>query len=77
EVRFQVMGNWNKVFPCVNTLTTMAKPYSYSVFNSYCPGKSTASYMAAYKNFLISLDEVDKEAVKGNSNVFWFEQLTK
>lgn len=77
EVRFQVMGNWNKVFPCVNSLTTMAKPYSYNVFNSYCPDKSSASYMAAYKNFLISLDEDDKEAVKGNSNVFWFEQITK
>jgi len=77
EVRFQVMGNWNQVFPCVNSLTTMAKPYSYNVFNSYCPGKSTASYMAAYKSFLIGLDEDDKNAVRGNSNVFWFEQITK
>lgn len=77
EVRFLVMGNWNQVFPCVNSLTTMAKPYSYNVFNSYCPGKSSASYMAAYKSFLIGLDEDDKEAVKGNSNVLWFEQITK
>ncbi|EAZ94816.1 hypothetical protein FBBAL38_10267 [Flavobacteria bacterium BAL38] len=77
EARFLVMGNWNKVFPCVNSLTTMAKPYSYNVFNSYCPGKSAASYMATYKSFLMGLSEDDKEAVRGNSNVFWFEQITK
>lgn len=77
EVRFQVMGNWNQVFPCVNALTTMAKPYSYNVFNSYCPGKSAASYMAKYKNFLLGLNEEDKEAVRGNSNVSWFDLITK
>ncbi|MDX6187823.1 hypothetical protein SGQ83_00535 [Flavobacterium sp. Fl-318] len=77
EVRFKVITYWNQVFPCVNKLTTMAKPYSYNVFNTYCPDKSSASYMAAYKSFLISLDEVDKEAVRGNSNVFWFELITK
>jgi hypothetical protein len=77
EVRFKVIGNWNQVFPCVNALTTMAKPYSYNVFNAYCPGKSAASYMAAYKSFLIGLSEEDKETVKGNSNVFWFELITQ
>lgn len=77
DVRFQVMGNWNKVFPCVNSLTTMAKPFSSNVFNSYCPEKSEASYMASYKSFLIELNAEDKEAVKGNSNVFWFEQISK
>lgn len=77
EVRFKVIGNWNQVFPCVNALTTMAKPYSYNVFNSYCPGKSAASYMATYKSFLIGLNEEDKEAVKGNSNVSWFELITQ
>ena len=77
EVRFLVVGNWNNVFPCVNSITTMAKPYSYNVFNSYCPGKSAASYMASYKSFLIGLNEEDKEAVKGNSNVFWFELITQ
>jgi hypothetical protein len=77
EARFKVIGNWNKVFPCVNTLTTMAKPYSYNVFNSYCPGKSAASYMASYKSFLIGLNDADKEAVKGNSNVSWFELITQ
>ncbi|TDP00716.1 hypothetical protein [Flavobacterium sp. 245] len=77
EVRFKVMTNWNQVFPCVNKLTTMAKPYSYNVFNSYCPDKSSASYMAQYKSFVNGLDEEDKKAVKGNSNVFWFELITK
>ena len=77
DVRFQVMGNWNKVFPCVNSLTTMAKPFSSNVFNSYCPEKSEASHMASYKSFLIELNAEDKEAVKGNSNVFWFEQISK
>jgi hypothetical protein len=77
EVRFKVMTNWNQVFPCVNKLTTMAKPYSYNVFNSYCPDKSSASYMAQYKNFVNGLDEEDKKAVKGNSNVFWFELITQ
>lgn len=77
EVRLKVMTNWNQVFPCVNKLTTMAKPYSYNVFNSYCPNKSSASYMAKYKSFVNGLDEEDKKAVKGNSNVFWFELITQ
>lgn len=77
EARFQVMGNWNKVFPCVNALTSMAKPYSTNVFNSYCPGKSLVSYMGSYKSFLIGLSEDDKKAVKGNTNSNWFDLITK
>jgi len=77
EIRFKVMTNWNQVFPCVNKLTTMAKPYSHNVFNSYCPGKSLASYMAKYKSFVNGLGDEDKKAVKGNSNVFWFELITQ
>lgn len=55
----------------------MAKPYNTNVFNSYCPGKSAASYMGVYKSFLIGLDDEDKEAVKANSNVSWFELITQ
>ncbi|HEX8575303.1 MAG TPA: hypothetical protein VF677_03335, partial [Flavobacterium sp.] len=77
EARFKVMGNWNQVFPCINTLTTMTKPYNTSVFNSYCLGKSATSYMALYKSFLVSLSEEDKEAVKKNGNVSWFELITQ
>ncbi|MCX2481853.1 hypothetical protein OQY15_22325 [Pedobacter sp. MC2016-15] len=76
DSRFKVVGNWNKLFSCVNSLTTMAKPFSYNVFNAYCPGKSAASYMASYKKFLISLNVEDKKAVMGNSNVNWFETIT-
>ncbi|WP_316846388.1 hypothetical protein [Pedobacter psychrodurus] len=74
DTRFRVMGNWNKLFPCVNALTTMAKPYSYNVFNSYCPGKSAASQLSYYRSFLEGLDDDDKKAVSGNSNVNWFEK---
>lgn len=77
EVRFQVMQNWNNVFPCVNSITTMAKPYSTNVFNAYCPGKSAASYMASYKSFLNGLSEEDKNAVKGNSNAGWYEYIVQ
>jgi hypothetical protein len=77
EVRFQITTNWNQAFPCVNALTTMAKPYSSNVFNSYCPGKSVASHLSAYKSFLVSLDEDDINAVKENSNISWFEEITK
>ena len=77
EARFKVIGNWNQVFPCVNALTTMAKPYGTNVFNAYCPGKSSSSYMASYKSFLLGLSNDDKEAVKGNSNAGWFELITK
>jgi DNA repair exonuclease SbcCD ATPase subunit len=77
EVRGMVMTNWNQVFPCVNSLTTMAKPYSTHVFNSYCQGKSASSYMASYKSFLSGLSEDDQQAVKGNSNSGWFELMTQ
>jgi hypothetical protein len=77
EIRFMVAGNWSQVFPCVNALTTMAKPYGTNVFNAYCPGKSSATYMAAYKSFLTGLNADDKEAVKGNSNAAWFDLITQ
>lgn len=77
EARFKVIGNWNQVFPCVNALTTMAKPYGTNVFNAYCPGKSSSTYMASYKSFLLGLSNEDKEAVKGNSNANWFELITQ
>ena len=77
QVKGMVMTNWNKVFPCVNTITTMAKPYSSHVFNSYCPGKSAPEYMSAYKSFLSGLSKDDFEAVKGNSNSDWFDLLIK
>lgn len=77
ETRSLVMMNWNQVFPCVNGLTTMAKPYSTNVFNAYCTGKSSSSYMIAYKSFLMGLSEEDKEAVKANSNAGWFDLMVQ
>jgi hypothetical protein len=76
QARGMVVTNWNQVFPCVNNLTTMAKPYSTNVFNAYCSGKSLASYMSIYKSFLMGLSKEDREAVKANSNAAWYEQLT-
>jgi chromosome segregation ATPase len=77
EIRFLVNGNWNQAFPCVNKLTTLAKPYSTNVFNSYCTGQTSPSFMLTYKKFLASLDERDKEVVRRNSNYGWFELITK
>lgn len=77
DARFQVSANWNKVFPCVNAITTMAKPYSTNVFNSYCPEIPATTYMSNYKSFLNSLNNDDKDAVKGNSNANWFEKITE
>ncbi len=76
QVRGMVFTNWNQVFPCVNNLTTMAKPYSTNVFNAYCSGKSLASYMSIYKSFLMGLSKEDREVVKANSNAGWYDQLT-
>lgn len=77
ETRSLVMINWNQVFPCVNSLTTMAKPYSTNVFNAYCTDKSSSTYMNAYKSFLLGLSEEDKEAVKSNSNAGWFDLMVQ
>lgn len=77
EVRFKVIGNWSQTFSCVNALNTLAKPYSTNIFNAYCAGKSAANYMATYKNFLLGLSAIDKEAVKSNSNAAWFDLITQ
>lgn len=77
DVRFKVMTNWNQMFPCVSTLATMAKPYSYTVFNSYCSGKSASSFKSSYKSFLLGLNAEDLETVRENSNVYWFEFIMK
>jgi len=77
EVRFMVATNWNQVFPCVNSLTKLSKPYSANAFNSYCPGKSSSSYLGKYKLFLLGLREEDKEAVKAASNANWFNIVSE
>ncbi|MBS4043789.1 MAG: hypothetical protein KGZ59_08230 [Chitinophagaceae bacterium] len=77
SVRGNVNTNWSQVLPCVSAITKLAKPYSSNVFNSYCPGVSAASYMSKYKSFLRSLNEDDKEAIRKNSNVSWFELMTQ
>ena len=77
EARFKVIGNWNQVFPCVNNIANMAKPYGTNVFNFYCSGKSASTYMASYKSFLSGLSSDDQEAVRGNSNAGWFDLMTR
>lgn len=76
-VRGKIMTNWNQVFPCVNALTQMAKPYSTNVFNAYCAARSMPGYMTSYKNFLSGLAEEDRQAVKANSNADWYEQMSR
>lgn len=77
EVRGIVATNWSKVFPCVNNITTLAKPYSSNVFNAYCSGTSSSAYLTSYKSFLSSLNADDKAAIKANSNADWFNLITK
>ena len=77
EVRGMVATNWNKLFPCVNNITTLAKPYSSHVFNAYCSGTSSSSYLTSYKSFLSGLTAEDKAAIKANSNADWFNLITK
>ncbi len=77
EVRGMVATNWNKLFPCVNNITTLAKPYSSHVFNAYCSGTSSSAYLASYKSFLSGLNPDDIKAIKENSNADWFNLITK
>ena len=69
--------NWNKVYPCVSGITTMAKPYSSNVFGTYCPSSSSPNYLSNYKSFLRGLTGDDLAAVKGNSNATWFEKVSQ
>lgn len=77
EVRGMVATNWNKLFPCVNNITTLAKPYSSHVFNAYCSGTSSSSYLTSYKSFLSGLNSDDLKSIKENSNADWFNLITK
>ena len=77
QARGSVARNWNDVLPCVNTMTTMAKPYSPHVFGSYCPSVTSPSNLFIYKNFLLSLDDDDRKVIKATSNADWFESLFK
>lgn len=77
QARFTVMGNWNKIFPCVDALTKRAKPYSTHVFNTYCSEETSETHLSSYKSFLLGLSTEDKEAVIGNSNKWWFEGVSK
>ena len=75
QARGLIARNWNDVLPCVNTMTTMAKPYSTHVFGSYCPSVTSPSNLFIYKNFLLSLDDDDRKVIKASSNADWFESL--
>lgn len=77
EIRGMVATNWNKVFPCVDNITTIAKPYSSSIFNAYCSGTTSSQYLTSYKSFLSGLNSDDMQAIKENSNADWFELITK
>jgi hypothetical protein len=77
ETRGKVVTNWNKLFPCVNNITTLAKPYSSNVFNAYCSGTSSSAYLTSYKSFLSSINTDEKSAIKANSNADWFNLITK
>ncbi|WP_448697574.1 hypothetical protein ACFGVR_12775 [Mucilaginibacter sp. AW1-3] len=69
--------NWNKIYPCVSGVTTMAKPYNSNVFGTYCASASSPNYLANYKSFLRGLAGDDLAAVKGNSNATWFEKVSQ
>jgi hypothetical protein len=77
EARQFVASNWNKLLPCVSGATTRAKPYGTNVFGSYCPAEVSASALGKYKSFLRSLSPEDVAIIKGNSNVDWFDDVTK
>jgi hypothetical protein len=77
EARQFVASNWNKLLPCVSGATTRAKPYSTHVFGSYCPAEASASALSKYKSFLSGLPPADLDVIKANSNVGWYESLSK
>lgn len=77
EVRGMVATNWSKLLPCVNNITTLAKPYSSHVFNAYCSGMASSKYLIAYKSFLSGLSPEELQAVRGNTNSDWFDIITK
>jgi hypothetical protein len=77
EARQFVASNWNKLQPCVSGATTRAKPYSTHVFGSYCPAEVSASALSKYKSFLSGLPPADLDVIKANSNVGWYESLSK
>jgi hypothetical protein len=77
QARSDVGGNWNQVFPCVQAVISLSKPYSSHVFNAYCPSASNASYLSGYKSFLRGLNVADMEAVQKTTNKGWLEELLK
>lgn len=73
--RGEVARNWHDIVMCVNTIPAMAKPSSTHVFGSYCPSVASSDNLTIYINFLSGLNDADKQAVKSNSNVGWFNGL--